>query len=55
MAAGLQKKLSPSETLETSKLIAPRLEQALIEAVKALPVARKDCPCLNALNDARFP
>jgi len=55
MAAGLQEKLSPAETSKVSKLISPRLEQALIEAVKALPVARKDCPCSSALRNARFP
>ena len=55
MAAGLQEKIRPAEAAEMPKLIAPRLEQALIEAVKALPVARKDCPCLSALKNARFP
>ena len=55
MAAGLQRKLSPVEVAETSKLIASRLGQALIEAVKALPLARAECPCRNARESARFP
>jgi 5'-methylthioadenosine phosphorylase len=54
MAAGLQEKLTPAEVARVSKLIAPRLGQALIEAVRALPLARKACSCSSALKNARF-
>jgi len=30
------------------------IEQALIETVRALPLTRKECPCHDALKDARF-
>ncbi len=53
MAAGLQGKITPAESSDSFKPISSRLEQALIEAIKALPLARKDCPCLNALKNAR--
>jgi purine nucleoside phosphorylase len=35
MVAGLQEKLTPAEVARVSKLITPRLGQALIEAVRA--------------------
>lgn len=54
MAAGEQGKLSPAETLRISTLIAPMIEQALIDTIRALPLVRKECPCHSALKDARF-
>jgi 5'-methylthioadenosine phosphorylase len=54
MAAGLQDKLTPLASSEMSQIISFRLGQALIEALKNLPSARKDCPCSKALKDARF-
>jgi 5'-methylthioadenosine phosphorylase len=52
-AAGEQGKLSPAETW-ISTLIVPMIEQALIETIRALPLARKECPCHSALKNARF-
>lgn len=54
MATGLQAKLTPLAASEMSKVISFRLGQALIEALKALPSVRNDCPCSHALRDARF-
>lgn len=54
MAAGLQEKISQTEAPQILKVVSPRLEQALIEAVKALPLARKACLCQSALGEARF-
>ena len=54
MAAGLQEQISPSETLDASKIIMPQLEQALIQALAALPLTLEGCSCHNALEDARF-
>ncbi len=54
MAAGEQGKVSPAVTPKTSTLIAPMIEQALIETIRVLPLVRKECPCYNALKDARF-
>ncbi|MEM2953291.1 MAG: S-methyl-5'-thioadenosine phosphorylase [Candidatus Bathyarchaeia archaeon] len=55
MAAGMQERLTPSEVSKVSKQIMPRIEQILIETVKALPLEREGgCPCVNALKDARF-
>jgi hypothetical protein len=52
--AGLQDKISPLGASETSKRIMPQLEQALIQALAALPLTREGCSCYNALEDARF-
>ena len=54
MAAGWQEKISQTEASQIFKVVSPRLEQALIEAVKALPLARKARPCQSALGEARF-
>ena len=54
MAAGLQEKISQTEASQIFKVVSQRLEQALIEAVKALPLARKACSCQRALGEARF-
>jgi hypothetical protein len=37
-----------------SKLIMRRVQQALIETVRALPLARKERACNDAFKDARF-
>jgi 5'-methylthioadenosine phosphorylase len=54
MAAGMQERLTPSEVFEVSKKITPKVEQILIETVKALPLVRGSCPCARALKDARL-
>lgn len=54
MAAGSQAKHSPTSSLEISKKVTPKIEQALIETIGALPLERKECPCHSALRDARF-
>jgi 5'-methylthioadenosine phosphorylase len=55
MAAGMQERLTPSEVSKVSKQIMPKIEQILIETVKALPLEREGkCHCAHALKDARF-
>jgi len=55
MAAGIQERLTPHEVSKVSEQIMPKLEQALIETIKALPLKREgNCPCASALRDARF-
>ena len=55
MAAGFQEMLMPFEVSKVSAQIMPKLEQALIETVKAVPIPRKgSCPCADALRDARI-
>jgi 5'-methylthioadenosine phosphorylase len=55
MAAGIQERLTPFEVHKVSKQIMPRLEQVLIETVRALPLKRNgNCPCADALRNARF-
>lgn len=55
MAAGMQKRLTATEVAEISKQTLPKIEQLLIETVKALPSRRdKKCPCAKALENARF-
>ena len=54
MAAGIQERLTPFEVTKVSEEIMPRLEQVLIETIKALPLQREgNCPCANALRNAR--
>jgi 5'-methylthioadenosine phosphorylase len=54
MAAGIQERLTPFEVTKISESIMPKLEQVLIETVKALPFEREgNCPCANALKNAR--
>ncbi len=53
MAAGIQEKLTALEVSNTSKNVVPKIGQVLIETVKTLP-HKRNCPCANALNDARF-
>jgi 5'-methylthioadenosine phosphorylase len=55
MAAGMQERLTALELSEVSKQILPKVEQLLIETVRALPIKRKsNCPCSRALENARF-
>ncbi|MGB9854247.1 MAG: S-methyl-5'-thioadenosine phosphorylase [Candidatus Bathyarchaeales archaeon] len=55
MAAGMQERLTPSEVSKVSKQITPKIEQILIDTVRALPLERKGiCPCAHSLKDARF-
>jgi len=55
MAAGIQERLTPLEVSKVSEQIMPKLEQLLIETVKALPLPREgNCPCASALRNARF-
>jgi len=54
-AAGMQQRLTVREVSETSKQILPKIEQVLIDTVKRLPLKREgNCPCANALKNARF-
>jgi 5'-methylthioadenosine phosphorylase len=54
MAAGIQERLMPIEVSKVSEEIMPKLEQVLIETIKALPLQREgNCPCANALRNAR--
>ncbi|HEY4675210.1 MAG TPA: S-methyl-5'-thioadenosine phosphorylase [Candidatus Bathyarchaeia archaeon] len=55
MAAGIQERLTPHEVSKISEKISPKVEQLLIETIKILPLEREgNCPCVNALKDARF-
>ena len=53
MAAGVQKLLTALDVSKTSKSVLPKMEQILIETIKILP-SERNCPCVNALKDARF-
>lgn len=55
MAAGMQERLTPKEVYDISREVQPKMEQFLIETVKALPAERRGkCPCANALGNARI-
>ncbi|MEM3797112.1 MAG: S-methyl-5'-thioadenosine phosphorylase [Candidatus Bathyarchaeia archaeon] len=55
MAAGMQERLTPKEVYDISRKVQPKIEQLLIEAIKALPVERKGkCSCMDALKNARI-
>ncbi|MEM3566047.1 MAG: S-methyl-5'-thioadenosine phosphorylase [Candidatus Bathyarchaeia archaeon] len=54
MAAGMQERLTPKEVFDISQKVQPKIEQLLIKTVEALPVERKNCPCVNALKNARL-
>ena len=54
MAAGMQERLTPKEVYDISRRVQPEIEQLLIETIKALPVERKNCPCVDALKGARL-
>ena len=53
MAAGVQKRLTALEVSKTSKSILPKMKQILVGTIKTLP-SKRNCPCVNALEDARF-
>lgn len=53
MAAGMQKRLTALDVSKISKSVLPKIEQILIETIRTLP-SERDCPCVNALRDARF-
>lgn len=53
MAAGVQEQLRALEVSKVSKNAVPKVEQVIIETIKTLPHER-NCPCANALKDARF-
>lgn len=55
MAAGIQERLTPFDVSKISLQIMPKLEQLLIETVKALPLQREgNCSCADTLRNARF-
>lgn len=53
MASGMQGRLTAHEISKVSRKIAPEMEQILIETIRILPSDR-DCPCANALAEARL-
>lgn len=53
MAAGVQKRLTALDVSKISKNVLPKIQQILIETIKTLP-SERNCPCANALKDARF-
>jgi 5'-methylthioadenosine phosphorylase len=53
MAAGIQERLTVFGLSKVSKNVVHEIEQVLIETIKTLPRER-NCPCANALRDARF-
>lgn len=53
MAAGVQKRLTALDISKISKNVLPKIQQILIETIKTLP-SERNCPCANALKDARF-
>jgi len=53
MAAGVQKRLTALDVSKISKSVLPKIQQILIETIKTLP-SERNCPCVNALKDARF-
>jgi len=53
MAAGVQKRLTAIDVSKISKSVLPKIEQILVEIIKTLP-SERNCPCANALKDARF-
>lgn len=54
MAAGMQDRLTPKEVFEISRKVQPKIEQLLIDTIKALPFERKICQCMDALKNARL-
>ena len=54
-AAGMQERLTALEVSKVSKQILPKIEEVLIETIRSLPLKREgNCPCANALRNARF-
>lgn len=55
MATGIREKIVADELSRISKQILPILQKLLIEAIKGLPMARREtCPCACALKSSRF-
>jgi len=55
MAAGIQERLKAHELSRISEQTLPMLQKLLIEAVKGLPIGRREtCPCAGALQSSRF-
>jgi len=53
LAAGMQRRLTANEVVSMAKKMLPAIQQILRETIKNLPEDR-DCPCANALKDARL-
>jgi len=53
MAAGMQKRLTALDVSKISKSVLPKIQRILIETIRILP-SERNCPCVNALKDARF-
>jgi len=53
MAAGMQKRLTALDVSKISKSVLHKIERILVETIKTLP-SERNCPCANALKDARF-
>jgi len=53
MAAGIQKHLTTLEVSKISESVLRRIEQTLIETIRTLP-SKRNCSCVNALENARF-
>ena len=53
MAAGMQKRLTALDVSKISKSVLHKIERILVETIKTLP-SERNCPCVNALKDARF-
>jgi len=54
-AAGMQQRLTATEIADTSERILPKIAELLTETIESLPLTRrKNCPCANALENARF-
>jgi 5'-methylthioadenosine phosphorylase len=53
MAAGIQERLTVNEVVAVAKRRAPVIQQILRETISILPQKRQ-CPCVHALQDARF-
>ncbi len=53
MAAGIQQRLTAREVTKMAKQKMPLIRQILTEIIEHLPIERH-CPCVHALEDARF-
>jgi len=52
MAAGIESRLTTRDVVKASEDVMPRVQQALIEAIRVLPKDR-NCPCAESLSEAR--
>jgi 5'-methylthioadenosine phosphorylase len=53
MAAGIGKRLTSREVIETSKLVSPKICKILREAIPCLPKTRH-CPCATSIEESRI-